>query len=879
MPKPLFDLNQLHITVPKKEKPLHDCNSCGLHLHCKSPKTTVTGKGELGILVIGDPISKYEDDTGNNRHGTIYQALRTYLKRLGNIDLDTDCWYTHSVKCYAAGKNKKRKVAEKYGIKTASGCSAMLDAEIKKLKPKVIVTTSASAWDVLLFNRTRGRASTATYMDWCGSVIPDQELNTWVVPLFDTKIMKDIYEEQEKKKYPYHKLELRYSNSLRDIAKCIMKPVPQYKYKATISADLTESIALLKEVNTWDMYAFDLETTGIKSQSDKQRVFSISFSNGKKHIAVRWWDEATFISEVSRVLTNHAVKIAHNKAFERAWMFVKHGIDVTNLIHDTMIAQHCLFNDKPTNLKFCTYANLGILGYDGSVENYLKSSDSDSKLYGGNAVNTIHSAPLYEVLEYNAIDSGVTYDLLQIMLPALSACYDGYSFFCESEYYLTGAHINGLMLDTVKLGTAKALIEPRIDIALNNVMKDDILKSKWPFGLFNPKSDKDVRILIYNVLKEPVTTLTDKGAPSVDVDTLLALKYKYPFLETLIEYKRLSKLHGTYIAQFEREVWRDKIHVFFNLHRVKTFRSSANMPSFQNIPKRDKEAKRIIRSTIVASRGCSLVEADIKGAEVSAAASISGDRNLIKYVSDLSLDMHRDLAAKCFWYDSKDVPDAVRGSVIKGPLTFSQFYGSYFKNSASGILEAMDIIDPVKAFGVDLKQRCMDHGIRTFHESKDGEQLSDWEAHIEGIVNYLWNDMFPDYMRYRNDTWAFYKKHGYIDMVTGFRYNGIASKTELTNAPVQGPAYHIQQWCFNYIMKRIKEKKMDTKIIGSIHDAILADVPTYEESHYLNTVYEAFQEVRNHWKWLNVPVFIEAEKSAVDGNWAEMTKLGYLKGK
>ena len=49
---------------------------------------------------------------------------------------------------------------------------------------------------------------------------------------------------------------------------------------------------------------------------------------------------------------------------------------------------------KPTGLKFHTYVKLGIVGYDDSVDKYLKPSEEDKTRLGGNAPNKIDKVDL-----------------------------------------------------------------------------------------------------------------------------------------------------------------------------------------------------------------------------------------------------------------------------------------------------------------------------------------------------------------------------------------------------------------------------------------------------------------------------------------------------
>jgi len=63
---------------------------------------------------------------------------------------------------------------------------------------------------------------------------------------------------------------------------------------------------------------------------------------------------------------------------------------------------------------------------------------------------------------------------------------------------------------------------------------------------------------------------------------------------------------------------------------------------------------------------------------------------------------------------------------------------------------------------------------------------------------------------------------------------------------------------------------MNSKLIGQIHDALVFDVHPDE----LVQVYEMAQDIgvrqlREQFKWINVPLQLEAELCPVDGSWAE----------
>ena len=53
---------------------------------------------------------------------------------------------------------------------------------------------------------------------------------------------------------------------------------------------------------------------------------------------------------------------------------------------------------------------------------------------------------------------------------------------------------------------------------------------------------------------------------------------------------------------------------------------------------------------------------------------------------------------------------------------------------------------------------------------------------------------------------------------------------------------------------------MKTKIVGQIHDSLLADVPEDELDDWLALAKEVMtEEIRREWRWIIVPLTIEAE--------------------
>jgi DNA polymerase I-like protein with 3'-5' exonuclease and polymerase domains len=68
------------------------------------------------------------------------------------------------------------------------------------------------------------------------------------------------------------------------------------------------------------------------------------------------------------------------------------------------------------------------------------------------------------------------------------------------------------------------------------------------------------------------------------------------------------------------------------------------------------------------------------------------------------------------------------------------------------------------------------------------------------------------------------------------------------------------------MVKWIRKKKMRSRIVGQIHDSLVADVHKDELDEYLSKVKQVMTEdVREAWDWVIVPLEIEAE--VTETNW------------
>jgi DNA polymerase I-like protein with 3'-5' exonuclease and polymerase domains len=211
---------------------------------------------------------------------------------------------------------------------------------------------------------------------------------------------------------------------------------------------------------------------------------------------------------------------------------------------------------------------------------------------------------------------------------------------------------------------------------------------------FNMYSNPQLSKFLYDVRKITPTRLTFTGKGSTDDQALMELNI--PELNAILEIRKITKIRDTYLEAFIREQVDGFMHPFFNLHLVRTYRSSSDHPNFQNIPKRDEEAMRICRRAIIPRPGFQLLEADYSGIEVRISACYHKDSTMLDYISDPKSDMHLDMAKQIFMLET------LRKSDLGYVLEMQQRMVGCFRNSMETTIRTVLYIWLVS--GVNLRK-------------------------------------------------------------------------------------------------------------------------------------------------------------------------------
>jgi DNA polymerase-1 len=452
---------------------------------------------------------------------------------------------------------------------------------------------------------------------------------------------------------------------------------------------------------------------------------------------------------------------------------------------------------------------------------------------------------------------------------------EAYKLLHDGILALEQAERQGLQIDLKYIEKTFTDIDKKVEELENSIYASKFYK-KWKESRNNKKpniySSTQLSKYLYDVRGIKVKKETKKGGRSTDEETLRLLNI--PELNTFLEIKKLKKVKD-YLDQYKREQVNGIIHPFFNLHSVRTFRSSSDRPNFQNVPKRDKESMQIVRRAIYPRKGHQFLELDYSQLEVRIAACYSKDKKLTDDI--LNGDMHGDMAKEIFKirnFDRSTPEHNYLRAATKNGFVFPQFYGSYYKNCAINLACEWCKL-PQGRFKSETGVMINKNNYLSDHLIKKGlGSFLLFERHIQKIEDYFWGERYNVHADWRDNIWNEYQKNGYVTSHTGFTFQGVMSRNDVSNYPVQGAAFHCLLWSLIEGTKAFKREKFDSVIVGQIHDAIVIDLNPKELDRVLK-IMECIMcnDVRQHWQWITVPLEIEAEICPVNGSWADKNEI------
>ncbi len=347
---------------------------------------------------------------------------------------------------------------------------------------------------------------------------------------------------------------------------------------------------------------------------------------------------------------------------------------------------------------------------------------------------------------------------------------------------------------------------------------------------FNINSPKQLGAVLFETLKIPGGKKTKTGY-STAANVLEKLAPDYPIINRILEYRQYTKLKSTYADGLVTYISEDgRIHGKFNQTITATGRISSTEPNLQNIPVR-MELGRLIRKVFVPEEGYIFLDADYSQIELRILAHCSGDQRLIEAYKEQS-DIHRITASQVFHVPFEEVTELQRRNAKA--VNFGIVYGI----SSFGLSEDLSI-----------------------GRKEAAKYIEDYFHTYPGIKLFL------------DDTVKHAKKMGYVVTLFGrrrpvpelassnFMQRSFGERVAM-NAPIQGTAADIIKIAMVGVNRRLKEKKLKSKLVLQVHDELLIEVYKPE----LPVVQTILQEEMEHAAELDVPLEIDMHTGE---NWYE----------
>lgn len=578
---------------------------------------------------------------------------------------------------------------------------------------------------------------------------------------------------------------------------------------------------LCRNLLTFSLVAFDTETTSVDAMQAQLVGMSFAVEGGTAwYVAVsRETEAAQSMVDIFRPFFESTTieKVGQNLKYDLL-VLSHYDVEVAGPLFDTMLAHYVVQPEQRHNMdllaeKYLHYRTIPIEALIGSGRTQRNMADLEPK----------------EIVDYACEDADVTLRLYPILKEEMEK-YEVTSVFTHIEMpllpVLARMERNGVRLDTAALEETGRNFTERMQ-----QLETDIYElAGHEFTITSPKQ---VGAVLFDELQiSAKVKKTKTGQYSTSEEVLESLRDKHPIVEKILQHRALKKLLSTYVEALPKLIHPETghIHTSFNQAVTATGRLSSSNPNLQNIPVRGEDGREI-RRAFVPEEGDVFFSADYSQIELRIMAHLSEDEHMVADFNS-GLDIHAATAARIF---HKPVEEVDRDERRKAKTAnFGIIYGI----SAFGLSERMGV--------------------------------SRGEAK-ELIENYF--ATYPKVREYMNESIERAKQTGYITTQFGRRryladinagnatVRGYAERNAV-NAPIQGTAADIIKLAMVAIDRRLREEKLQTRMILQVHDELNFSVPPTELEQVRHLVVEEMERAFQ----MRVPLVAECGEGT---NWLE----------
>ena len=589
-----------------------------------------------------------------------------------------------------------------------------------------------------------------------------------------------------------------------------------------------QCLDLIKQIYQKKSFAIDTETTNIDPMRAKLVGLSVAFTphtayyipvahsglDARKQLSRDW-----VLAEFKPLLEDASIqKIGQNLKYD--WLiFQQYGIRLSENLFDTMIASYVL---DPSNVSHAldrialNRLNYKMIKYKDVVGTGKKErcfSEIDLPLATQYACEDADiTYILADQFQKELQESGLLKLFKTIEMPLLPVLVD-------MEY--TGIKVDQSVLKQLSNYFTQSL----------STLESQIYEQAGES--FNIRSTQQLGEILFEKLKLPAKKKTRKKTGySTDVNVLTQLAEMHELPALLLKHRSLDKLRSTYVDALITLTHPDtgRIHTSFNQAATATGRLSSRDPNLQNIPIRTEQGRKI-REAFIPDIGKILLSADYSQIELRIMAHYANDPILIEAFCN-DEDIHLRTASEIFHQPLSNVTDTLRYQAKA--INFGIIYGM----GAFRLSKELNISRKMAQTFIDQYFERY-QGVRRFidktvaHAEKTGKTTT-----LCGRIRHI-----PDINSKNKNVQA-------------------GARRIAVNTPIQGTAADFIKLAMIQVNQFIQSEKLDTRMILSVHDEIVLEVPKAELENIRTEVKKMMENV---WK-LKVPLKVNMD---VGKNWAE----------
>lgn len=575
---------------------------------------------------------------------------------------------------------------------------------------------------------------------------------------------------------------------------------------------------LLKKLKEQLIFIIGTEKSIDEKLIIKKHIKSIYIYNDNNIYEIKFNDENEFSSYFKEILENENIKKYSYGLNEMYVILEQNGILLKEIEFDAEIAAYIL---NPSNNHYkleelaSQYLNIDISEYLEAV-GANQEKETQMTLFSQEENNIDFEK------YHNAIYTYVIAKLIEVMEPKMQEI-SSMDLFKNIEMplvkVLAEMQYEGIYVDKEEL------------ISFGDKLKEEIESIKQEiYNLsgeeFNINSTQQLGVILFEKLKLPVYKKTKKGY-STDVDILEKLKPEHPVIEKILEYRTLMKLNSTYIDGLIGYIneYTKKIHSYFHQTVTATGRISSTEPNLQNIPTRAEQGKQI-KKAFKAQKGNIFIDADYSQIELRILAHISKDKNMREAFLNEE-DIHKQVASKVFDVPLEEVTKEQRTAAKA--VNFGIVYGI----SGFGLAEQLGISRKKAEQYIEqyLNKYC---GVKQFMD-----EIVE-EAKQNGYVETLFH------------------RRRYIPELSSNNYmvRQFGARVAM-NTPIQGTAADIMKIAMIHVNERLKEEKLNARLILQIHDELLIECNIEEKEKVKEILKESMEKAVK----LEVPLEVEVSEA------------------